>query len=140
MLTRILLVDDKEAWRDQLRAQLTDVGYEVTTRTSGRDAIKQFRHHQVDLMILALDMHGLSGIDTCRALRKRSIVPIVLIGESVPQEVIVKALEAGADDFFAKTVNKKELAVRLEAVLRRSQPWGTDVYRSGDLDLECRNA
>ena len=52
MQTRVLLVDDKQAWRDQLRAQLTDVGYEVITNASGREAIEQLRYHEVDLVIL----------------------------------------------------------------------------------------
>ena len=80
----------------------------------------------------------MNGIDTCRELRKRSIVPIVLVGESAPPDAIVQALEIGADDFFAKTVKKREMAVRLEAVLRRSQPWETGVFRAGDLVLNAQ--
>jgi DNA-binding response OmpR family regulator len=134
--TRVLVADDEHAWRDRLKRQLVEIGYEVVT-TGGSEVLQQFARHPIDLVILELHLRGMDGIETCWELRRRSIVPVVLISEYRTADAIVEALEYGADDFLAKPVPTWELAVRLQAILRRCrQKEHARLYAIGDVTLD----
>ena len=72
-------------------------------------------------MLLDLRLPDMSGFDVCRALRARSIVPIIIITAQTDTYDMVAGLEAGADDYITKPVVPKELAARIRALLRRVQ-------------------
>jgi DNA-binding response OmpR family regulator len=134
--THVLLVDDEPFWRERLQQRLSQLGYRVLVAANGTEALQQFARYQVDLVILDLDLPDMDGIQICRELRKFSVVPIVLFSESATPATIVEALERGADDFVMKAVHGRELAVRLEAILRRSrQKDHRRLYRIGGVTL-----
>ncbi len=119
---RILVVDDEQAVLDLLAYNLRKAHYEVLTATDGRQALDLARQAQPDLILLDLMLPEIDGLDVCRALRRDSKVPIIMItarGEEVDRVV---GLELGADDYVCKPFSVRELLARVKAVLRRTQP------------------
>lgn len=118
-MTRILLVEDEESYRDPLTFQLTREGFEVVTATTGPEALEQFDRHGADLVLLDLMLPGLSGTEVCRALRLRSDVPVIMVTAKDSEIDTVVGLEIGADDYVTKPYSSRELVARVRAVLRR---------------------
>ena len=116
----VLVVDDEAALRKTLRTSLTASGFAVEEARSGEEAVQSIQQHPFDLVLLDINMPGISGIDVCR--RIRGLYPqagIVMITVRDLEEDKVRALEAGADDYITKPFKIRELTARLRAVLRR---------------------
>ncbi len=125
-MTRILLVEDEESYRDPLSYQLTKDGYEVVTASTGPEALEQFDRTGADLVLLDLMLPGLPGTEVCRALRARSNVPVIMLTAKDTEIDKVVGLELGADDYVTKPYSYRELLARVRAVLRRGAPEGTE--------------
>jgi two-component system KDP operon response regulator KdpE len=117
----VLVVDDEPALRKALRASLTASGFAVEEARTGEEALGTVQQHSFDLVLLDINMPGISGIDACR--RIRGISPhagIVMVTVRDLEDDKVRALEAGADDYVTKPFKLRELTARLRAVLRRT--------------------
>lgn len=121
-MTRILLVEDEESYRDPLAYLLGREGFEVTTAATGPDALVAFEEHGADLVLLDLMLPGLSGTEVCRRIRQRSDVPVIMLTAKDGEIDKVVGLELGADDYVTKPYSSRELLARVRAVLRRRQP------------------
>ena len=117
----LLFIEDDDQIRLALTMALEDEGYKVREAPDGRTGLAEFAEHETDLVLLDLRLPDLSGFDVCRALRTRSIVPIIIITAQTDTHDLVAGLEAGADDYVTKPVVPKELAARIRALLRRVQ-------------------
>jgi DNA-binding response OmpR family regulator len=117
----LLFIEDDDQIRLALTMALEDEGYKVREAPDGRTGLAEFAEHETDLVLLDLRLPDLSGFDVCRALRARSIVPIIIITAQTDTHDLVAGLEAGADDYVTKPVVPKELAARIRALLRRVQ-------------------
>jgi DNA-binding response OmpR family regulator len=137
MPTRILLVEDDEAIRETTRVVLEDEGYVVDEATTGEAALEVFSRRPSDCVLLDLMLPGTNGFETCRALRRQSAVPIIMVTARSDTFDVVAGLEAGADDYVTKPFEPKELAARVRAHLRRARGLEepSSVIRLGD-DLE----
>jgi two-component system response regulator RegX3 len=133
---RILLVEDEAAITDALSFSLISEGYRVTVARDGESALAlPFDAH--DLVILDLNLPGLSGFEVCRRIRERSIVPIVMLTARHAESDRVLGFEIGADDFVSKPFSTEELLGRVRAVLRRVQMERTrSELRIGELALD----
>jgi two-component system response regulator RegX3 len=120
-VTRILLVEDEESYRDPLAYLLGREGFEVTTAATGPDALTAFDEHGADLVLLDLMLPGLSGTEVCRQIRQRSDVPVIMLTAKDGEIDKVVGLELGADDYVTKPYSSRELLARVRAVLRRRQ-------------------
>lgn len=123
-MTRILLVEDEDSYRDSLTYQLTREGYEVVAVTTGTDALVEFDRAPADLVLLDLMLPGLSGTEVCRQLRNRSSVPVIMLTAKDSEIDKVVGLELGADDYVTKPYSFRELLARMRAVLRRGNDGG----------------
>jgi two-component system response regulator RegX3 len=120
-MTRILVVEDEESFSDPLSYLLRKEGYEVSVAETGPMALEDFDRTGADLVLLDLMLPGLSGVDVCRALRRRSSVPVIMLTAKDSEIDKVVGLEIGADDYVTKPYSSRELLARIKAVLRRGQ-------------------
>ncbi|GCE77307.1 response regulator transcription factor [Cellulomonas biazotea] len=120
-MTRILLVEDEESYREPLTYQLEREGYDVIAAATGPDAITLFEEHGADLVLLDLMLPGLPGTEVCRRLRLTSDVPVIMLTAKDDEIDKVVGLELGADDYVTKPYSSRELLARMRAVLRRRE-------------------
>jgi two-component system, OmpR family, KDP operon response regulator KdpE len=116
---RILVIDDDPHIRRTMRTTLTSHGYEVNDARTGEEGIENLRSETYDLVLLDLNMPGIGGIETCRAIRSSSEVAVIMLTVSNTEKDKVEALDAGADDYITKPFSTPELLARIRATLRR---------------------
>jgi two-component system KDP operon response regulator KdpE len=116
---QILVVDDEPQIRRVLHASLTAAGYDVVAAGSGGDAVVTLRTRKFDLVLLDMNMPDMDGLETCRAIRSTSDVPIIVLTVRDSDDTKIEALDAGADDYVIKPFNAHELMARIRAVMRR---------------------
>jgi len=116
---RILVVDDDPQIRRVLRTTLIAQGYEVADARNGEEALERIRGEKLDLVILDMNMPGMSGLETCRLIRSGSDVAIIMLSVRDAEADKVEALDAGADDYITIPFGSPELLARIRAALRR---------------------
>jgi DNA-binding response OmpR family regulator len=117
----LLFIEDDEAIRTALQLVLEDDGYEVVVAGDGETGIKIFGQINPDLVLLDLRLPDISGFEVCRAIRRTSITPVIMVTAQTDTSDLVNGFDAGADDYVTKPVVPKELAARIRAALRRTQ-------------------
>ena len=120
---RILVVDDEPQIRRVMRAILIPEGFDVDSTKSGDEALDRLRSGKYDLVLLDIDMPGMTGFETCRAIRAVSDMPIFMLTGRSAEKDKVEALDAGADDYITKPFSTPELLARVGAALTRSGPF-----------------
>jgi two-component system, OmpR family, response regulator RegX3 len=131
---RILLVEDEAALAESISYNLLREGFVVVTAGDGELALHRFRTDRPHLVILDLMLPKLSGLDVCRAIRRESPVPILMLTAKDSEADKVAGLELGADDYVTKPFSMRELVSRVRAHLRRAgmaQPREQDGVLSG---------
>ncbi len=125
-MTRVLVVEDEESFRDALGFMLRKEGFEVATAATGNEALDEFRRNNPDIILLDLMLPGVSGTEVCRIIRQSSTVPIIMLTAKDSEIDKVVGLEIGADDYVTKPFSARELVARIRAVLRRGADADTD--------------
>ncbi|MBC7291069.1 MAG: response regulator transcription factor [Actinotalea sp.] len=118
-MTRILVVEDEESYRDPLSYLLRKEGYDVSVAADGPTALEEFERGGADLVLLDVMLPGLSGTEVILRLRQRSTVPVIMLTAKDTEIDKVVGLELGADDYVTKPYSSRELLARVKAVLRR---------------------
>jgi len=134
----ILVVDDEPKIVKQARDYLERGRFRVVTAGDGKTALAAARQQRPDLIVLDLNLPGMDGLDVCRALRRESDVPIIMLTARVEETDRLIGLELGADDYITKPFSPRELVARVRAVLRRvrggvHQPGR---IRAGELEID----
>ncbi|MCI0393671.1 MAG: response regulator transcription factor [Chloroflexi bacterium] len=134
----ILVVDDEPKIVKLARDYLEQSGFRVATAADGTTALAAARHERPDLVVLDLNLPGLGGLDVCRALRRESDVPIIMLTARAEETDRLVGLELGADDYITKPFSPRELVARTRAVLRRVQGGVRQpgLLRAGDLEID----
>jgi len=135
----ILVVDDEPQLRRAMKATLTDLGYSVVEAKTGEEALEFLRAESPDLILLDLNMPGIGGLETCRAIRETSETPIIVLSVRNTERDKVQVLDAGADDYVTKPFGIQELLARIRAAMRRTPASGDATERkvvSGELELD----
>jgi two-component system KDP operon response regulator KdpE len=117
---RILVADDEPQIRRVMRTTLIAQGYEVSDARSGDEVLIKVREDRFDLLLLDVNMPGMSGLEVCRDVRKTSEIAIIMLTVRDSEHDKVAALDAGADDYVTKPFNTQELLARIRAALRRN--------------------
>ncbi|MGB7436543.1 MAG: response regulator transcription factor [Candidatus Acidiferrum sp.] len=115
----ILVVDDEPQIRRVLRSTLSFRGYTISEVSSGEEAVVAAGKLKPDLILLDVNLPGMSGIETCKELRRSSDAPIIMLTVRSAERDKVVALDAGADDYVTKPFGIEELLARIRASLRR---------------------
>lgn len=137
----ILVVDDEPQIRRVLRSTLTFRGYTISEVSSGEEALEMVHKLKPDLILLDVNLPGISGVETCRELRRSSDVPIIMLTVRNSERDKVVALDAGADDYVTKPFGIEELLARVRASLRRhpsAESLAPFVSRELSVDFEQR--
>jgi DNA-binding response OmpR family regulator len=135
---QLLLVEDEESIGSLVRAYLEQTGYRVAWVRSGEEALSTLDQLEPRMVILDIGLPGADGFDVCREIRTRSTVPILMLTARDEEADRVAGLEVGADDYVSKPFSPRELAARVKAVLRRSEPSAPTTQRLeiGDLVVD----
>jgi two-component system, OmpR family, KDP operon response regulator KdpE len=119
--TSVLIVDDDPKIRKLLSVNLVKRNFAVHEASSGDQAIAWLEQTVPDLAILDLVMPGISGNDVCVWMREQGLaIPIIVLSAYDEEELKVRALDAGADDYITKPFKAEEFLARIRAILRRS--------------------
>lgn len=136
MAPKILVVDDDPAISEMLAIVLESEGLKPIPVMDGNDAVPAFEEHEPDLILLDLMLPGMNGVDICRAIRRESSVPIVMLTAKTDTVDVVLGLESGADDYITKPFKPKELIARIRARLRRSDSSESEILEVADLIID----
>ncbi len=119
----ILVVDDEPGVRDLISDALNLVGLASITAAHGMEALTKLRDNQIDLMILDINMPTMDGYEVLERMHEQgSRTPVIVLTARLDREDTKRAFELGADDFVRKPFGIEELTLRVNAILRRSQP------------------
>jgi DNA-binding response OmpR family regulator len=136
---RALMVDTDQDLLDVMAYSLRREGYEVVAAKDGLQALARVKADRPDMVLLELRLGRLDGFEVCRRIRLESELPVIVVSSSHEEADVLRALRLGADDYVTKPCSLKQLAARMETVLRRCRRDAVDraarTVRAGDLEL-----
>ncbi|WP_153464231.1 response regulator transcription factor [Halobacillus sp. SY10] len=118
-MTRILLVDDEQRMLNLLSLYLTPHGMTCDQALSGYQALKQLDKKSYDLILLDIMMKNMDGFETCKKIKERTDIPVIMLTAKDQKHDILHGLHLGADDYVTKPFDEEILLARIEALLRR---------------------
>ncbi|MGD9960092.1 response regulator transcription factor [Nocardioides sp.] len=137
-MARVLVVDDDHTVREVVVSYLRAHRHDVIEAVDGESALQAMRETPADLVVLDLMMPGIDGLEVCRRLRTTSDVPVIMLTALGSETDRVIGLEHGADDYVTKPFSPRELALRVDSVLRRSgeRPTEPETFTDNGLVLD----
>jgi two-component system, OmpR family, phosphate regulon response regulator PhoB len=140
---RILVVEDEPDIAALIAYQLTREGFRVETASTGDQALTAVNREIPDLVVLDRMLPGLPGDEVLRSLRSEvatQSLPVLVLTAKREQEDRIQGLELGADDYLTKPFSPRELVLRVQSILRRSDQAGGEpggrLLRAGPLALD----
>jgi DNA-binding response OmpR family regulator len=137
-MPKILVVDDEPNIIELAKLYLEREGYQVEGVSTGQEALSKQGADSPDLIVLDLMLPDIDGFEVCRQIRAKSDVPILMLTAKKEDVDKIVGLELGADDYFTKPFNPRELVARVKAILRRYQAGfkPSKTIEMGDLRLD----
>jgi two-component system, OmpR family, alkaline phosphatase synthesis response regulator PhoP len=137
---KILVVDDEPQIVKVLTVFIENAGFEVASSNDGRKAISIFEQEKPDFVILDLNLPGMDGLEVCRAIRKESKVPILMLTARTEESDKLIGLEIGADDYIVKPFSPREIVARIRTIFRRTQsePERTEIIQVDNLVIDTQ--
>jgi DNA-binding response OmpR family regulator len=118
---KLLVADDDPDLLDLVAYALGQTGYLVVKAADGTAALAAFEAEAPDMVILDINMPGMTGFEVCSAIRSRSTVPVMMLTARGEEQDLVRALDLGADDYLTKPFSPRTLLARVKALLRRAR-------------------
>ena len=134
-MKKILIIEDDRNLLNELREFLENKGYEVASVDNFLKANDIAIEMRPDLVILDINLPGISGFDICREIKAKSNIPVLMLTSRVGIEDEIRGLEIGADEYLAKPVDTRRLILRMEKLLDLFDHF-QDIISVGDLSLE----
>jgi DNA-binding response OmpR family regulator len=138
-VTTVLVVDDEPIVREVVCSYLRRDGFTTLEADDGEQARRLFERGDSSVVVLDVMLPGTDGLELCRWIRGRSRVPVIMLTARGDEADRIVGLELGADDYVTKPFSPRELAARVRAVLRRSEPVDddrTERLEFGDVALD----
>jgi len=126
-LTKILIIEDESAIADLLAYGLQKEGFQTRIAHNGKDGLKEIADYKPDLLLLDWMLPDQSGLDICKQIMGKYLLPIIMITAKSDISDKVIGMELGADDYITKPFDMREVIVRIRTLLRRINPAGTAV-------------
>jgi DNA-binding response OmpR family regulator len=120
--TNVLVVDDEPTVREVVVGYLRRDGHQVTEAEDGPTAVRLLEREEFDLVVLDMMLPGVNGLDILRRIRSMGDTPVIMLTARAEESDRVAGLELGADDYVVKPFSPRELAARVNGVLRRATP------------------
>lgn len=117
----ILIIDDDEKLNLLLTNFFKDFSFKTITAARPEEGLRKLKLHAPDLVILDIMLPGMNGFEVCKAIRRDSTVPIIMLTAKGELMDRVVGLELGADDYLAKPFEPRELVARMQSILRRTR-------------------
>jgi len=136
---KIMVVDDEPQILKVLRAYLEKSGFQVVSAADGNSALAIFKREKPDFLILDLNLPGMDGLDVCKAIRRESNVPILMLTARVEEADRLIGLELGADNYVIKPFSPREVVARVRTIFRRtniSEAAASEHIQIGDLSID----
>jgi DNA-binding response OmpR family regulator len=133
---KVLVADDDAELRELIAFTLSQAAYLVIKASDGSAAVRLFAEESPDLVVLDINMPGLSGFQACEAIRARSRVPVMMLTVRGEEEDLVRALGLGADDYLTKPFSPRTLLARVRALLRRAGMESNAPVAAGRITLD----
>jgi len=133
---KILIVENEVTLADLVSFVLRRAGFTVIHARHGHSALEEFTHAQPDLIILALNLPDMDGVEVLKRIRIESGIPIIVLTVRDADDDVVAALEAGADEYITKPFSPRQMVARVRAVLRRAVGEPEQMYHVGSLSLD----
>ena len=135
MTARLLVIEDDADIALSIRTVLTRGGFDVTGAADGREGLREFHAGRADLVVLDIGLPILDGWQVLERIREMSDVPVLLLTAHGQESDKVRGLQGGADDYLTKPFSNRELAARVQALLRRPRTGrpDADIYDDGHL-------
>jgi two-component system response regulator PhoP len=134
---RVLIIEDENLLREQLRVRLKAEGHVVDTAADGEEGLYAGREYPIDIAVIDLGLPKLSGIEVIRSLRSEGKdFPILILTARGRWQDKVEGLEAGADDYLVKPFEVEELLARLRALVRRASGWTQSTLQCGPIVMD----
>lgn len=139
-MPHILIVEDEPSIAESLVFVLESENFSCRWLTLAGEALDYLRHQPTDLVILDVGLPDMSGFEACKQLRRFSEVPVIFLTARGAELDRVVGLEIGADDYVVKPFSPRELAARVKAILKRTQPTATPIEQSAPATLTIDSA
>lgn len=120
-MSKLLVVDDELRIREIIKKYATFEGHTVTEAKDGMEAVELAASEDFDLIIIDIMMPELDGFSACREIRKRKSTPIIVLSARGEEYDRIHGFELGVDDYVVKPFSPRELMMRVNAVIKRSQ-------------------
>ena len=120
-VARLLVVDDEEKIRSMIKKYAVYEGHEIVEASNGFEAIEMCQNLSFDLIIMDIMMPELDGFSACKEIRKMSQTPIIVLSARGEEYDKIHGFEVGIDDYVVKPFSVKELMMRIQAILKRTQ-------------------
>ncbi|QQZ60073.1 response regulator transcription factor [Paenibacillus sonchi] len=138
-MPKVLVVDDDANIRELVRLYLEDEGIEVVQKGNGAEALEYAENHPPDLVVLDIMMPGMDGWALCARLRELGDMPVLMITAKGEPADRIKGFKLGTDDYLVKPFDPMELALRVQALLKRYRIAYSQTIRLGDLRLDRKS-
>lgn len=140
---KVLVVDDEPKITEAVAAYLDKNGYEPVAAYDGEQALALFEKINPDLVILDLMLPKIPGEEVCRAIRRISRVPIIMLTAKIEEDEKINGLNIGADDYVIKPFSPRELIARVNSLLRRTDEGVSPLFsrmswNDGDLEVDLQ--
>lgn len=141
MTETILIIEDEPKVARLARDYLEKNNYRVLIANDGNSGLAMARGEKPDLLVLDLMLPGMDGLDVCRALRRESDLPIIMLTARAEETDRLIGLEIGADDYISKPFSPRELVARVRALLRRAKGrvYQSGIVRVGEMEINTDN-
>lgn len=139
-MKKVLVVDDEEKIRAILRKYGEFEGYEITEANNGMEAIRLCEKQDFDCIVLDVMMPELDGFSTCREIKKKKDIPVIMLSARGEEYDRIHGFETGVDDYVVKPFSPKELMLRVRVVIERNQnnhrEEGHEIFQKEGLEID----